>query len=599
MTTAAGHPAGLARIVRLLRPHAAGTGGRLAAGAALSVVVIALHVARPWPLKWLVDGVAGGGSMPAPFASLPGELRVVALAALFLALAAAGAAVEYAQVMTLNGVGNRVLFRFRRALFAHLLSLPLGFHEGRDTGELLTRVLSDTSRMRRGVNAILVRVLQTLALFVATLAVVMWIAPRLGAVLAVSGALALLAMQRRGRRIVRAARRQRRKEGVLASLVGGELARVRELQLYGAAGSAVMRHFDHRNDRGLRQEQKVTRLATGLTLRVDVVVAAGIALALGLGALQVAAGRLSAGDLVLFLSYALALRHPFVDFAYQTARLGRIYACADRLARLAERAPGVVDAPTAQPAPPLAGALRLENVSVKAPVRVRSARKWTLRDASVELPAGRRIALVGGNGAGKSTLLRLVARLTPPHAGRVLLDGRELAEYQVASVRSQLSVVFQDPALPGLTVRELIALGRPDATDEMIRAAAERARAHAFIERLPRGYDTVVRRGGDLFSGGERQRLTLACALLRDGRIWLLDEPTTGLDDPTAQAIVDTLLDVTRGRTTLWVTHDPAVVCRLDWVLALDGGRITYAGPVEPYLESPTARTGAALALEH
>ena len=567
----------------------------MVAGVLASLAVVLLHVARPWPLKWLVDALAGHRVPAWVPAGVSHAVPVVV--ALFLVLAAAGAAAEYTQVMLLNGLGNRVLFRFRSALFAHLVRQPLAYHESHDVGELLTRVVSDTSRLRRGINGLLVKVAQTLALFAATLGVVFWIAPVLGIVLAVAGLAALVAMRASGRRIAGAAKRQRKREGALAALVGSELAHVRELQLFGQAASRVMLGFARRNDRSLGQEQKVRRLAAGLTARVDLVIAVGVAVALGFGALQVGSGALTAGDLVLFLSYALALRHPFVGFAYQAARIGRTYACAERLARIAERVPAIVDAPLAEPAPRLIGALRFENVSLKAPRRVRGGRKWTLNGLDCELPAGQRVAILGGNGAGKSTLLRLVPRLADPASGRVLVGDRDLRDWTLASVRDQIGVVFQDVALPGLTVGEIIALGRPGASAEEVRAAAERARVHDFVMRLPQGYDTVIRRSGGLLSGGERRRLALACALLRDGAIWLLDEPTTALDDETSREIVEVLLDATRGRTTLWVTHDLEVAGRLDWVLVLDRGRAVFSGPSVLYFAQQRGVDAAAASL--
>jgi ATP-binding cassette subfamily B protein len=569
----------------LLRPHAAGEGRGLALGALLGLAVVAAHVLRPWPLKWILDYVTGA---PAPgpvlrWVAAGPAAGVFALAALFVALAVAGAMAEYAQVMLLNGLGNRVLFRFRAALFAHVLRQPLAFHESHEIGELLTRVVYDTSRLRRGINGLLIRIVQTLALFLATSAVLLWVAPGLGILLTTGVVLALVAMQRSGRRIARAARKQRIREGSLAALVATELAGVRELQASGVEASAVQRRFAGRNDRSLRQEQKVRRLAAGLSLRVEVMLAVGVALALWLGARQVMAGALTAGSLALFFSYALALRGPLADFAYQTARLGRTWACADRLARIAGRTSAIADRPGAVPAPPLEGALRLEAVALKAGRRRRSGRKWTLDGVSWDLPAGRRVAIVGPNGAGKSTLLSLVLRLADPVRGRVLLDGRDLREFTLDSVRSQVSVVFQDTVLTGLSVAENIALGVPGADRDAVEVAATAARADALIRRLPQGYDTVVRRGGRLFSGGELQRLALARALLRRGRVWLLDEPTTGLDHATAEELVTLLLEVTRGRTTLWVTHEPELVRRLDHVLALEHGKVAFSGRPADY----------------
>ena len=574
---------GTRHIYRLLQPYAAGERRSFLLGASLSLAIVLLHVARPWPLKWLVDAVAGH-HVPRWIPSDPGS-RVAVLVGLFLVFAVAGAGAAWAQLLQLNGLGNRVLFRFRRALFEHLLGQSLSFHEGREVGELLTRVVYDTSRLRRGLNAMLVSVVQTLALFSASLVVVVWIAPLLGLVLAVTGLAAFAAMRGRGRRIAGAARRQRKREGALAALVANELAHARELQFYGAKASRVLQRFGRTNDRSLRQEQKVRRLAAGLTLRVDLLIALGIALALVLGANAVMRGSLTAGDLVLFLSYGLSLRQPLLDFAWQTSRVGRTWACAERLARIAERPRGISDEPDAVAAPDASASLAFAGVWLKAPKRVRGGRKWTLRDLEFEVPPGCRVAVLGDNGAGKSTLLRMVPRLVDPSRGAVQLGGRDLREFGTTSLRAGISAVFQDATLPALPVRDVIALGRPGASDDDIVRAAIRARAHDFIERLPDAYNTVVRRGGALFSGGERRRIAVAAALLRNGHLWLLDEPIAGLDETTANEIVDTLLDATAGLTTLWVTHDVTLIHRLDRVLILEEGHAVFAGSVEAFFE--------------
>lgn len=570
----------LRRIIALLRPHAAGEGRPLVLGVLLAATAVVLQVARPWPLKWILDYLGGAGDSQAvvSLVSRAPALGIAVLCALFVASSLAGAAAEYAQLLRLTGVGNRVVFRFRAAFFGHLLRQSLTFHESREPGELLTRVVSDTARLRRGVNGILVRVFQTLALFAATLAVLLWVSVPLGLVLAAGGVLAFVAMRQRGRRIAQAARLQRRKEGKLASLVAGELRSIRELQAFAVASSTALPRFVTRNDKSLRQESKVQRLSAGLLLRVEAVFAFAIAIALWLGSEAVRSGRLTPGDLVLFISYAAALRAPLSDFAYQAARLGRTYACAERLADIAERVPEIADRPDAVDAPTLRGEISFVDVTVRAPRRVRTGRKLSLDHLSCDLPVGKRIAIVGPNGAGKSTLLRLVLRLGDPASGTVRIDGRPVSEYTIDSIRRQMSVVFQGSVFPGLSVKENLTLGTPEASDDAVRAAVAAAQARALIERLPAGYDTIVRRGGDLFSGGERQRLAIARALLRDGRIWLLDEPSTGLDPETAADLVDILWSATRGRTTLWVTHDMSLLPRMDWVLALDRGAVIYAG---------------------
>ncbi len=582
---APGRPfAKLRRVWAMLAPHATSEASPLAAGVLLGICVVGLHVLRPWPLKWILDYLAGTHARARVVEWVVGSpaLGVLALSLVFVMLASAEAGAEYGQVMVLNGLGNRIVFRFRAALFGHILRQPLAFHETQDVGELLTRVVYDTSRLRRGLNGFLIQVVQTIALFLATLGVLLWHNRPLGIALAAGGLFALLAMQRRGRRIARAAKKQRRKEGNLAALVADELRSIRELQTFGLTGSALLARFGRRNLGSLQQEQKVRRLAAGLTFRVDAILAVTVALAVALGFRAVGTGHLTAGDLWLFVSYAMSLRGPFTAFAHQTARLGRTYACAERLAKLAERQSEMVDGSLTLTAP-LRGELVFDAVSVKAPKQARGGRKWTLDEMTCRLPAGKRIAVVGANGAGKSTLLRLALRLADPAKGRVLLDGRDLRQYTVEAVRRQMSVVFQDSVLAGLSVRENIAFGLSDVSEETVKAAATTAQARHFIEQLPQGYDTKVRRGGDLFSGGERQRLAIARAILRDGSIWLLDEPTAGLDHATAEELMSLLLEITQHRTTLWVTHDPELVPRLDWVLVLDHGKTAFSGPPDVY----------------
>jgi len=574
------------RIVALLRPYAAGEGKRLAAAIALSISIVAIHVIRPWPLKWILDFLAKPdqrGAVDAWVASAPAR-GLFLLSLLFVALALAAAWADFAQSLLVNGLGNRILYRFRTALFANLMRQPLVFHEARDMGELVTRVLYDTSRLRRGVNGLMIRVFQTLAIFVATLAVLFWIDPLLGAVLAVGGLLAFASMHSRGRRIAVASKKQRRKEGKLAALMADDLGSVRELQTFGGSEGATHARFQRKNEKSLKYEQRVRKLASGLVLRVELLLALTIAVALWIGATAVQSGRVTPGDLVLFISYAIALRAPFTAFAYQTGRLGRTTACAERLARIMETEPAIQDAAHAIAAPALVTGISLDRVAVRAARKNRSARKMVLDSVSCRIPAGERTAVIGGNGSGKSTLLRLIPRLLEPSEGSVLYDGEDLRRYALSSLRSRMSVVFQDSVLAGLSVRDNLALGMPEATDDAIRAVTRAVGIHGFIERLPNGYDTRVRRSGDLFSGGERQRLAIARALIRDGPIWILDEPTTGLDQDAAQEMVDILFRATEGRTTLWVTHDSEMVERMDWVIELSEGTIQYTGPAARYV---------------
>lgn len=545
-------------------------------GAVLSTAAIALRAVQPWPLKWIVDSLTGSPYskfLPAP--NVDSQVEIAVLAGTYVAVSFMAALADYGQLMTLTGLGNRVLFAFRAALYDRILEQSLSFHEKREAGELLTRVIYDTARLRQGINNILTRICQTTLTFLVTLVVLMWLDMRLTAIVAVTGILAVATMGHSRQRIFRVARKQREREGRLAALVAERLLGIRELHTF-RRRTEEEPAFDRHNLKSLKQEQKVRRLSAGLLVRVELLLALCTSLILWLGAREVREGRLTAGDLVLFVSYVFALYKPFSQFARQSARSGKTLACADRLRNIMQKEPAVADLPGAIIAPTFQGRITCDQVSVKN--RRRTSRKWTLEDFSVRIEPGERVALYGHNGAGKSTFLRLVLRLLDPERGSVQVDGRDVKDYSLDSLRRQISVVFQDSVFFGLTIRENIAIGRPDASLTEVQDAVQASRLHELIERLPDGYDTQIQQQGRLFSVGERQRIAIARALLRDGRIWLLDEPTNGLDAAVAQELVDLLLKVTEKRTVLWVTHDVRILPAFDRVVILREGRLCFSG---------------------
>ncbi len=555
-------------IVRLLAPYLRKSRGTLYLGLALTLLLLAVRLAQPWPLKWILDGLTG---------DVPQLLSPLAAAGAMLLLALAGAGLEYRQVMTQVGLGNSILYRFRADLFRHVLDQSLAFHERKAEGELLTRIVYDTTRLRKGINHVLTRLFQTVLTFVATVAVLIWVDVPLAAVMAVLGTVALALMARGGQRIKKVAKKSRRREGKLAALVAEELLAIREVQTF-RPDVAESRGFKRINDKGLKQENKVRRMSSAMLMRVEVILSVGMALILVLGTHRVANGAMTAGELVLFVSYAGSLYRPFFRFSRQSARMGTTLAASDRLQRLILRTPEIVDMPDAVMIDRLEGGIELRGVGVKASRACRGSRPWTLRDVTVSVEPGQRVAVVGLNGSGKSTLLRLLLRLADPSAGTVLLDGRDVRSITRASLRARMSVVFQGSIFFGLSVRENLTLVRPDATPEQVEHALAQAGAADLVGGLARGLDTVLRKRGGLLSAGERQRMALARALLADGDVWVLDEPTTGLDVEATESAVRTLEEKTRGRTVFWATHDPRVAMLLDRVLFLLEGQVAFYG---------------------
>lgn len=550
------------QVARMFAPHAAGCGRAFFVAGLLSSLFIATRLAQPWPLKWIIDALGGHPSQ--------WGLSLTTLSIAYVLISLLASVVDYAQRRMVTGLGNLIVSRFRGALFTHLLGLPLAYQARKGIGELLTRVVWDTARLRRGVSGVLLRMYQNTVLFLATVGVLLWISPVLASFVLGCGLVAFGLMLVSNQKILRAARSSRKREGQLASVVEENLRGARELQSFGLP---MDRRFEAANQKSLRGEQKLVRLEAALLSQVEFLIALSITLILWRGTAAVSVGTLTVGDLVLFIHYTLSLYRPFTQFARQASQAGRTAACAERLMKIVQRKSPVRDGPVT--APVLAGEIAFEDVRVQAPQRARGGRLWLLDGVSFRIAPGERVAIMGPNGAGKSTVMRYILRLDDPTSGCVLVDGRDVRDYGLNSLRRQFNVVHQDAVLFGLTVRENVALGNDDASDGEILDAIDRSGASDFIRRLPKGLDTVVR-GARIFSTGERQRLALARAMVRKGRIWLLDEPTAALDRPLD--LERSLLDSERGKTVLWITHDLSTAMRLDRILLLLEGKIRFFG---------------------
>jgi ATP-binding cassette subfamily B protein len=569
-------------LVKLLWPHLREHRGMLLAGIGLSGLLVGLRILQPWPLKFIIDTISGKGHHHITWLTDDRPLAVLLLSVAYISITFGTSACNYAQRLLLSGLGNRVVHRFRNELYRHILQLPLTYHATRETGELITRVVYDTARVRQGVRALLVQIFQNLFLFLMTISVLVWINVTLAAIVALSGVLTVMMMGGRTRSIRRASAKSRKREGKLASVIAEAMLGVRELQTF-RPGNETSDRFDRQNTKSLKHEQKVRRLSEGLLLRVEVLLAITLAMILWVGAIGVEAGRLTPGDLVLFAAYTVAMYRPYRQFARQSAKVGRTFACADRLTTIMQKPIFAPDRPGAIRATDVAGDIVFESVSLKSAKKARGGRAKILDDLSLHVKPGSRVAVVGENGSGKSSLLGLVPRLSDPSEGVIRIDGRDIREYEIKSLRQQMSVVFQGSVFFGLSVRDNITLGQDDASAVDVEEVGRRSKMDKMIRNLPHGYDTIVKKGGRLFSVGERQRIALARAMTRRGRIWLLDEPTTGLDREATAELIDTLLEETEGRTVLWVTHREEVVAVLDHVIVLSAGRLGFAGTTVDY----------------
>lgn len=576
---------GLRRTATHLRPYLRKETPLVAGGMLALFVEVLMRLAEPWPLKVVIDTVIAASGTDVAGAA-PGDVRatltIAAVALLGVVLVRAVAA--YLTTLAFALAGNRLLTRVRADAYAHLQRLPMAFHDKARTGDLVQRVTGDVGRLKEVVVTAGLPLVGNIVTMLGMVVVVAFLDWPLALLMVAVVPLFLLAGRETSRSIHGVSKEQRKAEGELASLATETLSSMRVVHSYGLADHLQGR-FAQSNGRSLTEGVRTKRLSARLERSTDVLVGLATALVLYVGAQRVLAGMLTPGELVVFLTYLKATFKPMRDLAKYTGRIAAAAASGERVVDLLEVEPTVRDHPEARTAPALRGELVLDDVWVSytpdAPV---------LRAVSLRVAAGERVALVGSSGSGKSTLASLLSRLRDPDAGAVRVDGHDLRDLTLESLRSQVSVVLQESVLFATSIEENIAHGRPGATREEIEEAARIAGAHDFVEALPHGYATVVGERGATLSGGQRQRIAIARAAVRRAPVVVLDEALTGLDEGTEAEVLAALERLTAGRTTIVVTHDLAHARDCDRVVWLEGGEVVADGPPAVVLTPGAAR---------
>jgi ATP-binding cassette, subfamily B, bacterial len=523
---------------------------------------MAFASALPFSFKFIIDdGLIGGDH--------------ALLISILVSLALGGLAVSgigLARDFLLAELAAQVLSDLRARMFAHLQRLSLDFYARSRAGDVLGRFSGDLGSVETAlVNAIPWGVLPALDVLANT-ALLFWLDWRLALVAMLVWPLCLLGPRAFAARAVEASYLRKHDEGGALAVVQENVQSqpvVKALNLQGE----VTRRFGRSNTRLTASMRRVGFLSALVERSAGLGIMLLQVLVLAIGAWMAAVDMMTVGTLTAFLALFL---NASLSLAYTTQFVPTLVHAAggmERIDELLNVAPGVADRPGALDLPPLAGVITIENVTFGY-----SKERSTLRDISVAIPANTSVAFVGASGSGKSTMLSLLMRLYEPAPGRIKLDGVDLRAASQASLRRQIGVVFQESFLFNTTVRENIRLGRLDATEAEIEAAAGAAEIHDVITALPNGYDTVVGERGGRLSGGQRQRLAIARALLRNPRILVLDEATSALDAATEAAINETLARLGRGRTVISVTHRLASVVNADCIHLLDRGRIVESG---------------------
>ena len=610
LTSSVGRFRQLLRALSYFRPDA----GRIALALGLLLLGIGLNLLKPWPLALLVDSILGSKPYPgwlpdeARAWGQPAQLTAIIAASLALHLVHAAACAGHAYLSI--GVGLRGLRRVRDDVFGWLQRLSLRYHHGTEAGDIIFRAGTDTSAFQT-------LFLQGFLTFISATGTLLFMAVamarlnlRLAAVALVAVPILLLSIKVFGRAMRVRGTAAQQAEGKVYALIHQGITALPLIQSHAREYHERQRFTAHTEE--ARQQKMAQQGLEGFYWgSISVILSACTLGVTWVGAQQVLAANLTVGELLVFLAYVAQLFEPLHQLSQVGATLSSASASTRRVFEILDTPEEVKDrlearrvcqgrdldgpaglptsadnmfaaaggAPAGSPPLPVYGNVTYDDVSFA----YESARP-VLRHISFKLLAGTSAAIIGPSGAGKTTLLNLLPRFFDPVSGAVLLEGVDLRDLRLEDLRAQIALVLQEPIILPTTVAENISYGKPQATMEEIEAAAHAARAAELIEKLPQHYRTVIGDGGAHLSVGEKQRINLARAFLKDAPILLMDEPTSALDVESEAQVVASLFALMRGRTTLMVAHRLTTIRRVDKILVVDNGGLTEMGAPEDLL---------------
>ena len=567
-----------ARTIRYFRPFLWATAG----GVALTLASIGFNLLKPWPFKFIVDGVLDKTAGTADTRELlqkwfsdSGSATVILwLCVAMVLISLLGGLINLVSNYLFVHVGLQALLKLRTDLYSALQALPLKFHDSRRSADSSFRVAYDSQSIQTIYNKGFATVLSSIVMLAATFVVMVrmnW--PLTLASLAILPPV-VWAIRFYAVKVRRQSTDIHERESDLLTIAQEGLSQIRMVHAFGRESFEVDQ-FRRRASKSLEANMRLNMTSVASALVVGTLMAAGTALMYYIGSLQVMnpAANFTLGDLLVFSAYLLMLYQPLEQLTYTAWALEGAAAGAQRCFEVLDSQDDVPEARDAEDFGPAKGRIEFRGVAFGY-----SEERRVLQDIDFTIEPGQTVAFVGGTGTGKSTLLSLVPRFYDPSAGVVSLDGRDLRRLKKKSLRSQIGMVLQDTLLFSTTIRENIAYGKPGATEAEIVEAARKAQALDFISKMPQGFDSPVGERGGHLSVGQRQRIGIARAFLKNAPILLLDEPTSALDPSTESAIMGTIFELMRGRTTLIVTHRLTTVHGLGRIVVLKDGRIAEDG---------------------
>lgn len=540
------------------------------AGILFTIIGIAFSLLRPWPLKLIVDYVLR--HRPIPWLHLPERQAILLLCLSLVVVQLLWGVCNLASNYIFVRAGLQALLRLRTELYSHLQRLSLKFHDARRSSDSSFRVAYDSQSIQTIYNKGFTGVFSSVITLIGTFVVMLRLDWELTLLSLAIVPLLIAAIYFYALRIRRQSTTIQEQDSAMLAQAQEGLSSIRMVHAFGREDWEVSQFRDQAHG-SLKANLRLNMTNVQSALVISTIVAVGTAAMYYLGTLHVLAGTLSLGSLLLFSAYLTMLYQPLEALTYTAWAMEGATAGARRCFEVLDRRDDVNDAPGAIHLKKTEGAIAFDEVSF----RYRADRP-VLEGVNLKIAPHQVVALVGGTGAGKSTMLSLVPRFYDPTAGRVTLDGRDLRTLAKQSLRAQIAIVLQDTLLFSTTVRENIAYGRPDASEAEIHEAARQAEADGFIREMPDGYESVVGERGGHLSVGQRQRIGIARAFLKNAPILLLDEPTSALDPTTEASIMHVIKNLMKDRTTLIVTHRIATIHGVDQIVVLEHGRIVEEG---------------------
>lgn len=555
------------RLLRYATPHRA-----VMAGAALAMVVYgAASAALAYLIKPIIDDVLTGQS----------NLAMVTASILVIYLAKGIGA--YFSSYLMEGLGHRVVMVVRNELFGHTLEQSAAFFARRTTGQLLSRISNDVGLVQRAVSETIGDLARESLVLVGCAALLFYYDAKLALVCMTAAPLVVYPLVRFGKKVRTVTRWSQEAAEQMSHVAAEAFTGHRIVKAFGAERREAAK-FDKASHRLFRTNLKVTRVLALLPPLMEFLGGVAIAGALWYGSREIAAGRLTPGEFTSFVAALLLMYGPIKKLSRVNANLQQAMAASERIFELLDTHTEVIERPGAVPLPPFTGEIEFRDVSFG---YEDGHGRSTLRGVSFTVRAGQMVAIVGRSGAGKTTLVNLLPRFYDVTGGAILVDGRDLRDVTLASLRAQIGMVTQETVLFDDTIASNIAYGTPGATPAQIEAAARAANAHDFIAALPEGYQATIGERGQRLSGGQRQRLAIARALLKNSPLLILDEATSALDNESERLVQEALATLMLNRTSFVIAHRLSTVRRADAIIVLDRGRVVEVGRHDELMARP------------